>query len=335
MSTELALPNDARKLSLPEPKHDGAAWLWGPKNSGRFDRLIEHIYDVPVRQFMVALAAEVNGLPKNIAPSTVVEAAFNLAVLQLIPGRVLGHAHLIPFKVNRGKPNEYLACQLIVGYKGYLDMGYGSGFLRDVQCEVVLQGEQFRRWNNSQGAQIEHEMVIGREEHFANVQAAYCIWHSRTGGHGIEVVDKVTLQNLKRRGHVWDSDTIAMCKKTPIRRAAKMWKTTGRLAQAVHLDDMAEAGLPQPCLAANGTEGTGQDRPSLAKFEQPEPSGEAEQPSEPDPAAAIVAEGFAARLKKAKTAGDLQAWRDDLEGNALILEADKERLLAEAAEIPF
>ncbi len=253
MSTNLVTLEDGKAVQLPPAQHKGATALWQ-----RAERLPGWLPSgVNPHQFMLAVTAEANKRElADCTPASVVTAAFNCAVLGLLPGSVLGHAYFVPFKTT---------AQLIVGYKGFIDLAYGCDFLADVQCDVVLRGEKYRRWNNAEGACLEHELPIDRDETWGNVTAAYCIWHSRSGGRGVCVVPRKALEALKRRGNVWNTDTLAMCLKTPLRRSANRWKLTQRMGAAVTLDALAEAGKPQPALAGDSDD-QGQP-PSLDSFD--------------------------------------------------------------------
>jgi len=214
MGTDLIALPDGGKVELPVPQHEGAAMLW--KRASRLPAWLPS--GINPQQFMMAVTAEAN--KKALAgctPGSIVAAAFNCAVLGLIPGAALGHAHFVPLKDSRA---HNVQCQLWVGYKGFLDLAYGCDFLRDVHCDVVLEGERFRQWNDASGAQLEHELPLDRDLSWGNVRGAYCIWHSRGGGHGIETVGLKELRKFKARGNVWDSDPVAMSKKTPLRRSA-------------------------------------------------------------------------------------------------------------------
>jgi len=238
--TELILA-DGSGLVLPDAKHPGALALWE-----RASRLPDWLPPgVNARQFLMAVAAEANGLPSNCTPSSVVRCAFNCAVLGLLPGQQLGHAHFVPFKDTS---------QLIIGYKGLLTLAYQSGFLKAVQCDVVLSGELYRRWNDDTGPRIEHELPLERQEDYGNVQAVYCVWHARTGGRGVAVVPRSQLDAIRKRASrksPWYGEPhaiIEMCYKTALRRAAKRWQITGRLGMAVGLDDLADVGKAQHAL---------------------------------------------------------------------------------------
>ncbi len=302
--TELILPDDDGRLELPEARTGGARELWT-----RVSRLPTWLPDgVGTRQFIMAIAAEANKPElKDCTPLSVVTAAFNCAVLGLIPGQQLGHAHLVPFKSQ---------CQLIVGYKGYLDLAYGCDFLLDVQCDVVLKGEKYRRWNDAGGAQIEHELPIERDETWNDVEAAYCIWHSRAGGRGVQVIPKKALAALKTKygrkpSSPWNTETIAMCLKTPLRRAAKSWKTTRQLGQAVTLDDLADAGKSQPSLTG---EVDATPPPSLDSFGiEPDPEADAEREANE----AQYLDECKQQIDRAETEVNLKALNDDAQAGNL------------------
>lgn len=239
--TELILRDDTR-LELPPARNDGAVQLW--KRAGRLPDYLPA--GVNVKQFVMAVAAEVNGLPAECSAKSVVTCAFNCAVLGLLPGQFLGHAHFIPFKNT---------AQLVLGYKGLLTLAYQTGFLAGLQCDVVLRGEEYDRWNDETGPRLNHKIPLGRDEKYTNVEAAYCVWQSRAGGRGVEVVSRDKLDGLRKSASSrspWhdrdDGVVLEMCLKTPLRRAAKRWQITGDLGKAVTLDDLAEVGKPQPQL---------------------------------------------------------------------------------------
>jgi len=276
------------KLQLPPARNEGAKRLFS-----RLERLPQWLpSEIAATRFVTAVATEVNRLPTDTDPNSIVECAFNLAVIGLLPGPQLGHAHMVPF---RDKKRNGLFATLVIGYRGFLDLSFGVGFLKDCQPEVILRGEEFERWNDAGGAQVKHLMHIDRELTWDNVVGAYCIWHATTGGHGIEVVGRKELEGLKKaKGNVWHSEPIAMAKKTAVRRAAKLWKITGRMANAVYLDEMAERDEPQPLLI--DVEPTDEPPPSLAEFET---TGAAEKP-------AVSPELLAGFRQKLMTAKDKQ-----------------------------
>jgi len=191
-----------------------------------------------VENFMSAVVMEANKLPPNVAPRSVADSAMNCAILGLIPGSALGHAYFVAY----GKDNP--VCQLIVGYRGFLELAYNSRFLKSVYAEVVLAGEDFRQYATISGPQIEHEIPLDRAMIQENVVASYCVWEARGGGRGLSVVPKSELLRIPQR-NVWLSEFSEMSKKTAIRLSSKVWKLSQTLAMAVELDEQAERGDPQ------------------------------------------------------------------------------------------
>lgn len=236
---EMTINLEDMKLTLPTPKRDEL----GKEVWGRIPRIRDFIpanSGIDVQQFCLSVCAEANKLPPDTKPTTIAKSAFNAAMLGLIPGESLGHCYFVTFNMNKGKQNAHRACQLVIGYRGFIDLAYSVGFLKSIKCDVVLEDEEFERWNDETGARMKHKMPRRRDVKYSNVDLAYCIWHSNTGGSEITYVERSELDKLKRRGNVWDSDPIAMSMKTAARRAAKFWKISGRLGTAVALDEQAD-----------------------------------------------------------------------------------------------
>lgn len=232
--------SDNGSLIIPEAKSAGGELV---KNMVRL--LVPLIPPgIVARQFIVAVMAEANNM-RDCEPYSVLRCAINAATIGLIPGPALGHAHFIPYKMDRGKNAGKTLAQLVVGYKGMLDLAYGCDFLKDIHPEVVLAGEKFRMWVDAGGPQIEHELPLERNLVRQNVVGAYCLYHTVAGGHGISAVNRKELDKIDTGKNVWRDDYVAMCKKTPIRRASKEWRITHRLGLAVRLDEQAEIGVEQ------------------------------------------------------------------------------------------
>jgi phage RecT family recombinase len=249
-------------IDIPNPQHDGFAALaplvkkleqyFPPLSSGA--------------QLMAAILSEAN--KKTLAGCTrdsVVKSAFNAAVLGLPPGDFLGMIHFVPFKDRR---RNIEICTVVVGYKGWLELAYSADFLSDCHTDVALIGEEFDRWTDEAGPHFRHTPDNEHEDRctWENVIAAYCVWHGRAGGKGFAVVGKSELSKLRGRGNVWESNPIAMAKKTAIHRAAKTWKRTKGIAHASALDDAIEAEIPQPAFVS--FEGPQEANPGLDSFQE-------------------------------------------------------------------
>lgn len=232
-------------LILPPAKTEGAGLI--VENIHRILPLLPSGIDQ--QQFSASLVVAANELDKKCEPNSVLVAAAHACRVGLMPGGVLGLCYFIPRKERRG--DQVPKCRLEIGYQGFLDLAYGNNFLADVHADVVLQGEEFRHWTNSEGPQLLHEPPDPLERDIdpdtirRQVIGCYCIYHPRAGGRGIRVLNRKQLDRIDSKANVWLTNYDEMCRKSAIRRAAKDWKKTPRMALAMTLDEQAERGVVQ------------------------------------------------------------------------------------------
>jgi len=213
---------------------------------------------IDATQFVAATMMEANNLAYQLTAdqlkdhrtvASFVRACVNAAVVGLVPGAALGHCYFIPYTMNRGKQGEFVAIQYIPGYRGFLELGFASGFLVQCDPEVVLAKEEIRRWHDAK-PRIEHTIPIPRGQQVAreNLVGAYCTYQTRHGGDGLVYLEREDILKVDTKRNVWKSDFGAMVLKCPIRRASKLWRLTRQLAYAVDLDERAERDETQPSL---------------------------------------------------------------------------------------
>jgi recombination protein RecT len=237
----MTLP-DGSNLPVPVARNGGVTALYA---ENRIQRLpIPAKLDA--RQFAICAITEANKLPQDTDPKSIVIAVFNAACMGTLLGPHPGHAFLVAYRNSKTQTRD---CQLIMGYKGLLDLAYGANFLESVYTDVVLRGEEFRTYVKD-SPHIEHELPIERELTWDRVIAAYCIWTPKAGTPIHEVVGRKDMEAIyrkaaKRSSSPWQTNPIAMCRKTAIRRAAKNWKMTRELGWAIGLDEAAERGARQ------------------------------------------------------------------------------------------
>ncbi|WP_313350254.1 recombinase RecT [Paracoccus sp. (in: a-proteobacteria)] len=73
-------------------------------------------------------------------PLSLLGSMMTCASLGVEPNTPLGHAYLIPFKNKRKGITEV---QLILGYKGMIDLARRSGHIRNIHGDVVYEGDEF------------------------------------------------------------------------------------------------------------------------------------------------------------------------------------------------
>lgn len=213
---------------------------------------------------------ELNRLPKDCHPGSAVVAAMNAAIMGLCPGSSLGHCYFVPFREAKGTANEVRKVQLIVGYRGFVELGFASRWLQGVTPELVFEGERFTRRNGMSGPEFDHELDwevrdAAERKGLSSVKLAYALWSSLQGHRDITVATGSHIRGIaKRQGNVWNSDPLPMALKTPVRRASKFWKQTHELADAVDLDERAERLAPQRNLALERGFVSASTQPALA-----------------------------------------------------------------------
>jgi recombination protein RecT len=215
------------------------------------------------RQFLASVIQQANSLSVSLRkeqvedPRTIASfcrSAFNCAVIGLIPGEALGHAYFIPYTLNRGQNGEYVSVQLIPGYRGFLELAYGNGYLLQCDPEVVLDGEECEVWHDTAGPQIKHLIPLRRGEvKPERVIATYCTYTPRGGKSTLgALVEGHVLRDIARgagKRSPWNTGSyVAMSMKTSIRMTAKRWRVTREMASAIDLDERAERGESQHAL---------------------------------------------------------------------------------------
>ena len=243
MANELILSTDGR-LGLPDKINPHAAMLLERQT---FQRLVPMVPAGSDRlAVLAAIAVEANKRELvGCTPRSVAIAGLNCAMLGLSPGGILGMAHFIPY----GK-----ICQLVIGYKGWTDLAWRGRFLSQLFVEVVLRGEKYRRWNDENDQHMHHELPPDRDKQLTweNVLGAYCVWRPRGGKTSTSYVGRDDPKGLayfyNRAGadSTWKTDTIAMCLKTPILRASKLWHRTPEIGYAHAMEDAIDMDAPQP-----------------------------------------------------------------------------------------
>jgi recombination protein RecT len=73
-------------------------------------------------------------------PQTLLGAFLGCSALGLEPNTPLQHLHLIPFE-NRKK--EIVEVQVVIGYRGYLELGRRSGLITGMHADIVYPGDVF------------------------------------------------------------------------------------------------------------------------------------------------------------------------------------------------
>lgn len=191
-------------------------------------------------RFASAAALELANNPKlepviRENPRSVLACLVESASLGLVINRQRGEYWLIPREVGqgRGKPRKK-TCTGMVGYKGYLALMRRHPDVLGVRADVVYEGERFE-WDRTTGV-VKHSFSFGTRRENDAVVGAYAVATLREGPPAVVVLDRDQLDERRRRSEadqfaasqrakkadwgttsVWDTDFVAMCRKSAAR----------------------------------------------------------------------------------------------------------------------
>ena len=117
----------------------------------------------------VRTAIRLNPLLLECSAESFLGAVMHTAQLGLEPGP-LGMVYLVPFKKE---------VTLIVGYRGYVELAYRSGLVRDVSAVLVHDGDRFEV---ALGTRPSVSHVPAGAPADREITAAYAVAHLKTGG---------------------------------------------------------------------------------------------------------------------------------------------------------
>lgn len=176
-------------------------------------------------------------------PASFMAALVQAAQLGLEIGSGLGHAYMLPFRNNKSGTME---AQLIIGYRGLLDLIRRSGLIRRLSAHVVYAGDKF---DYSLGTSEYIEHVPCGESASAKITHAYAIAEFKDGAMQMEVMTRGEVDRIRDRGRknpVWDSDYAEMARKTVVRRIAKYLPLSPELSDAMTIEADADQNLGTP-----------------------------------------------------------------------------------------
>lgn len=210
--------------------------------------LPKHI--TPDRFMRVALTA-INKTPKlaQCTRESLLACLMDCSALGIEPdGR---KAHLIPYENRKAGT---VVCQLIVDYKGLVDLARRSGEIADIHADIVCANDKFKYSFGSNGT-LEHEPKLGDR---GEVIAAYSFARLKDGSVSYEVMDKDEIEAIRSRSRAgqagpWVTDWTEMAKKTVFRRHSKWLPVSSeKMQEALEKDfdvptdivDFSKAGKP-------------------------------------------------------------------------------------------
>ena len=186
----------------------------------------------------------------NCHPHSFLGAVVQCSQLGLEPGNNLGHAYLVPYKEE---------CQLIIGYRGMIDLARRSGQVISLSAQPVYENDIFD-FEYGLEEVLRHKPAKGDR---GEIVAFYAVAHLKGGGYQFEVMWKDKIDEIRdtsegykyakkfKKDTPWISHYDEMGRKTVLRRLFKYLPVSIEIQQAVTLDEAADRGAQRNALILN------------------------------------------------------------------------------------
>lgn len=209
------------------------------------------------RMLKIALGA-MRTTPKLMQCTT--ESLFGAIVqcsqLGLEPNTPLGHAYLIPFEKKRKQGRDWVVekveTQIVLGYKGLIDLARRSGQVISISAHEVCRNDKFD-YAFGLNERLEHIPASGER---GEVTHFYAVAKLVGGGHAFEVMTRQDVERIRDESQnykfaqdkaktVWGQHFVEMGRKTVLRRLFKYLPVSIELATASALDGKHASGEDQ------------------------------------------------------------------------------------------
>lgn len=259
-----ATPRDQQRLADMKPREQIAYLL--KQKSGEIAKMLPKHLNAERLLKVAQIAATTTPALAKCDVASLVGAIGQCAQMGLEPNTVLGHAYLVPFNTKRkdanGNERWVNSVQVIIGYKGLIDLARRSGQIVSIAAHEVCEHDGF-------------ELVYGLDEKLNHTPAMgdrgevigfYAVAKLKDGGHCFEFMSRHQVETIrdgsqgfqqavkykKEAAHPWSAHFVEMGRKTVIRRLAKFLPLSVEFQTASALDSMAAAGQDQHTDAMDG-----------------------------------------------------------------------------------
>lgn len=171
----------------------------------------------------------------NTEPTSFLGSVMQAAQLGLEPGSALGQAYLVPYG------NQ---CQLIIGYKGMIDLARRSGQVLSLNAYAVREGDDFN-FQLGLKPDIHHVPSLEADRIKKPITYVYAVATLKGGGYQFEVMSRAEIEAVKAKAkskNIWNSFPEEMAKKTVIRRLFKYLPVSIEALEITNADAKREAG---------------------------------------------------------------------------------------------
>lgn len=246
---ELKQGQQQRNLAEMKPK-DQIAYLLKSRQAEIQKMLPKHLNAERLLKVAQIAATTTPALAKCDVPS-LIGAIGQCAQMGLEPNTVLGHAYLVPFNTKRkdagGNERWVNSVQVIIGYKGLIDLARRSGQIVSIAAHEVCMADHFDMVYGLD-EKLEHKPALGER---GDIIGFYAVAKLKDGGHCFEFMSLHQVREImaatqsKGKYGPWKDHFTEMGRKTVIRRLAKYLPLSIEFQTAAALDSMAESGRDQ------------------------------------------------------------------------------------------
>lgn len=194
--------------------------------------------------FMNSVIEVVTGSPELQActPQSILAESLKAASIHLPLNKALGRCYVVPFK-NKGVPTA----TMVIGYKGYIQLAKNSGNYRNINADVVFEGQITYRNHLTGEIRIDHEptsdkvvgffayieelngfnktlyMSIDQMAHYAKTYVTYLKFNNKVTEDTLKQKMQYHATHGPEQGIGWMSDSVTMAKKTCLRQLLTKW----------------------------------------------------------------------------------------------------------------
>jgi recombination protein RecT len=215
----------ARPLADMKPKEQ-IAYLLNQKK-GELAKMLPKTLSIERLLKVAQIAATTTPALAKCDVASLVGAIGQCAQMGLEPNTVLGHAYLVPFNTKRkdadGQERWVNSVQVIIGYKGLIDLARRSGQIVSIAAHEVCENDHFELVYGIE-EKLNHTPAMGAR---GDVVGFYAVAKLKDGGYSFEFmsVHQVAeiMENTQSKGKYgpWKEHFVEMGRKTVIRRLAK------------------------------------------------------------------------------------------------------------------
>lgn len=167
-------------------------------------------------------------------------AVLQCAQLGLEPGSALGHCYLVPFgngKAKDGRPN----CQLIIGYRGMIDLARRSGQIVSINAYCVHEKDEFT-YELGLHPDIKHRPSPLADR--GPVTYVYAVAVLKGGGVQFEVMSRAEIEAVRSQSKAdpWVKHWEEMARKTTVRKLFKYLPVSIEAVRAMEVDEKSDRG---------------------------------------------------------------------------------------------